>query len=812
MAAIWNDLRYALRQLRKSPGFSAAAVLMLALGICVNSTVFSWINATLLNPIPQARRTGDLVSLMRGQWSTSPSPPLSYPDYRDLRNQNHSFDGILAYHHDWLTLTGDTTPQRIYVANTSGNYFDVLGIKPPLGRFFLPHEEAQPGGTPYVVLAYSLWQTRFNADPAIVGRSIEIARHRVTVIGVAPKGFIGAMPGIRTDAWLPLAANTDPGSNSWIMRRNVNWLNVIGRLKPGVSRTAATGDLETLMRQIVARFPNEHLGVNTITLDPMWRSPFGANIYLSASLPVLLSIAGVVLLLTCANITTLLLVRFVARRRELAIRQSLGAGRIALMRQMMLEGVLLASGAGLLALLFTSFTAKGMARFIPASSNPIAINGYMDMNVAVIIVLVALVAGALCGAVPAWRSSQVPAAEVLKEEAASVSAGTHNRRLLSALVVGQIAVSLALLVTAGLFLRTFRAASHANPGFEQQHVLTTSVGLQISGYSDAEIHAFQRQALERLRTLPGVQAASLADWLPQSFMRKTADAYPEGYVPKPNESLEVRRADISPGYFDTLQIPILQGRDFANSDSETSPRVIVVDQTAAAHFWPGQNPIGKRLQVWHNWWTVVGVVHNSTHQTVMERPEPMIYMTFAQNFDVETILQVRTAGDPSVLAQPIEQMVHSINGQLPVFDTYPLAQTTEMATTFLRIQAFFAAIFGILGLILATSGIYGVIAYRTELRTHEIGIRVALGASRTNVLRLILMQGMRLTVAGIVLGLVLSFVLTHLLASMFYGVSATDPTTAVAVTVLLGGIALAACYVPARRALHIDPVTAIRAQ
>ena len=331
MAAIWNDLRYALRQLRKSPGFSAAAVLMLALGICVNSTVFSWINATLLNPIPQARRTGDLVSLMRGQWSTSPSPPLSYPDYRDLRNQNHSFDGILAYHHDWLTLTGDTTPQRIYVANTSGNYFDVLGIKPPLGRFFLPHEEAQPGGTPYVVLAYSLWQTRFNADPAIVGRSIEIARHRVTVIGVAPKGFIGAMPGIRTDAWLPLAANTDPGSNSWIMRRNVNWLNVIGRLKPGVSRTAATGDLETLMRQIVARFPNEHLGVNTITLDPMWRSPFGANIYLSASLPVLLSIAGVVLLLTCANITTLLLVRFVARRRELAIRQSLGAGRIDLL-------------------------------------------------------------------------------------------------------------------------------------------------------------------------------------------------------------------------------------------------------------------------------------------------------------------------------------------------------------------------------------------------------------------------------------------------------------------------------------------------
>lgn len=813
MAAIWNDLRYAIRQLRKSPGFAATAILMLALGIAVNSTVFSWINATLLHPIPGAQRTGELVSVMRGQWSNSPAPPFSYADYRDLRDQNHSFSGILAYHHDWLTLTGGDRPERIYVANTSGNYFDVLGIRPVLGRFFRTDEEARPGGTPYVILAYSLWQNRFSGDPSIIGRAIEIAQHRVTVIGVAPDGFIGAMPGIRTDAWLPLAANTDPGSNDYaIQSRNYAWLNVIGRLRPGITRDAASADLETLMRQIVAHYPSDHLGVNTITLDPMWRSPFGANVYLSASLPALLTIAGVVLLLTCANIATLLLVRFVARRRELAIRQSLGAGRVALMRQMIFEGALLAAGAAMLSLLLTSWSSQTFALFIPPTDNPIALNGYLDSNVVAVILLFAIVAGALCGAVPAWRSSHVPAAEVLKEEIGSVSAGWHNRRLLSALVVGQIATSLALLVTAGLFLRTFRAASKTDPGFERQHVLTASVGLQISGYSNPDIRAFQQQALDRMRTLPGVVSASITDWLPLEYTRKTADAWPEGYVPRPHESLEVRRADISPGYFDTLEIPVLQGRTFTTSDNDASPHVVILDESAAQYYWPGQNPIGRHLHIFGGLWTVVGVVRNTMHNRVNELPEPMLYMPLFQTHDPETILQVRNEGDPMVLAQPLEQLVHSLNAHLPVFDVRPLSATTQMAMTFPRLQAFFATIFGLLGLVLATSGIYGVVAYRTELRTHEIGIRVALGAARGDVLRLVLLQGIRLTAAGLILGLAFAFVLTHFLRGMIYGVSATDPLTAAAVTALLALIALAACYLPARRALHIDPIVAIRNQ
>ncbi|HUX27824.1 MAG TPA: ABC transporter permease, partial [Terracidiphilus sp.] len=427
MAGLVSDLRYALRQLRKSPGFSITAVLMLALGICANSTIFSWIDGTMLHPIPRARDTGSLVSVMRGTPSTSPSPPLSYLDYRDLRDRSHSFTGILAYHHDWLALTGGATPERIYVANVSANFFDVLGIKPFMGRFFLPGEESRAGGVPYIVLGYALWQTRFAADPDIIGKSVELAQKPLTVIGIAPEGFINCMPGVREDAWIPL----DPGMNAGRMRQRGNsWLNVMGRLRPGVSRQRATDDLESLMRQIVAQYPNEHLGVNTITLDPLWRSPFGANVFLAASLPILLSIAGVVLLLTCANVATLALVRFVSRRREIAIRQSLGAGRVQLMRQMILEGLIVSFGAGALALLLTSWTAKTLALFIPPNSNPIVLNGAVDHNVIFGILLLAILASAICGALPAWRSSRVSPVEALKEEAGSVSSGSHNRRLL----------------------------------------------------------------------------------------------------------------------------------------------------------------------------------------------------------------------------------------------------------------------------------------------------------------------------------------------------------------------------------------------
>jgi predicted permease len=808
MAGLLQDVRFALRQLRKSPGFTLTAVLMLALAISANSTVFSWIDGTMLHPIPKARNTSELVSIMRGQWSTSPAPPFSYLDYRDIRERNHSFSGMLAYHHDWLTLTGNGMPERIYAANVSSNFFDVLGIKPALGRFFLPGEEAREGGARFVVLSYSLWKNKFGGDPAIIGKPIELARQSGTIIGVAPEGFINAMPGVRHDAWLPL----DPiGTDRYRMtHRSASYLNVLGRLKPGVTRQQATNDLETVMSQIVAAFPNDHIDANNITLDPMWRSPFGANVYLAKSLPILLAIAGFVLLLTCVNVATLALVRFVARRREIAIRESLGASRLQLMRQMILEGLLVSSAGGVLALTLTSWTAKRFADFIPPNANPIVLNGTVDHNVIGIIVLLSILATLICGAFPALRSSRVNAAEVLKEETASISGG-RNRRLLSSLVVTQIALSLALLVSSALFLRTLRNMSNADPGFRQDHILTASFGIGIAGYSDKEADPIEHKILDRFSALPGVKVAALSNWLPLSFNGRNADVYPENYVPQLHESHEVRRADVTAGYFSLMGIPITAGRDFTRDDNRTAPPVVIVDQTLANRYWHGENPIGRRVTIWGRMFTVIGVAKNSKHQFVNEPQEPMVYRSFFQNPDDPTLM-VQTTGDPDSIAPAVEEAIHQVDRQLVVFDVRSLRETTRASAIFPVMASTFAGIFAIIALVLAATGIYGVISYRTQLRTHEIGIRVALGASRADVMRLVLMQGIQLTIAGLALGLALAFGLTRFIASMLYGVSPTDPKTALAVVGLLAAISMLACYLPALRAMRINPVSAIREQ
>jgi predicted permease len=802
-----RDVRYALRQLRKSPGFSITATAMLAVAICANSTVFSWIDGTMLRPIPGARDTGDLVSLQRGERNFSPTPPFSYLDYRDLREQNHTFAGILAYHHDWIALTGNAQPERVYIANVSANYFDVLGIKPLLGRFFLPEEESR--AVPNVVLGYSLWKTRYAEDPAIVGKSIEVARHPVTVIGVAPEGVVGAMPGIREDLWVTL----DPlGTDEWRMTHRSGgavWLNVIGRLRPGVSRGQAAQDLDTLMHHIVTAYPDQHLGDNRITLDPMWRSPFGANGYMAATLPILLAFAAVVLLLTSANVATLTLVRFVSRRRELAIRQSLGANRIQLVRQMMLEGAVLSIVAGVVALGLTSWTSKTFAWFFPANAIPLVLNGNMDHKVVIGIAVFSLLAGMLCGALPAWRSSHAPAIEVLKAESASISGGSRNRKLLSGLVVAQIALSLPLLLCSGLLLRTLRNLAGANPGFEQDHILTASVGLNIAGYSNDETQLIRHKILDRVSALPGLKVASLTDWIPMTLSHKGEDAYPEGYVPHPHESLQVYHAEVSPRYFESLNIPILEGREFTPDDDEKAPRVLIVDQTAARRYWPGQDPLGKRLRVWGRLFTVVGVARNSTHIFVNESPEPIVYMSFFQE-GYETIVQVKTEGNPLDLAPAVEQAIHGIDSRLPVFDVRSMRECTQMASSFAVIQSTLAGMFALIGLVLAVTGIYGVVAYRTQLRTHEFGIRMALGASRVDVLRLVLVQGLWLAGTGLALGLAFALGLTRLIAGLLYGISGNDPVSVVSVVMLLGAMSLLACYLPAHRAMRRNPVTAIR--
>ncbi len=433
----------------------------------------------------------------------------------------------------------------------------------------------------------------------------------------------------------------------------------------------------------------------------------------------------------------------------------------------------------------------------------------MDHKVVIGIAVFSLLAGMLCGALPAWRSSHAPAVEVLKAESASISGGSRNRKLLSGLVVAQIALSLPLLLCSGLFLRTLRNLAGANPGFEQDHVLTASVGLNIAGYSNDEAQLIRHKILDRVSALPGVKVASLTDWIPMTLIQKRSDAYPEGYVPHPHESLLVENAEVGPRYFESLHIPILEGREFTLDDDEKAPRVIIVDQTAARRFWPGQDPLGKRLRVWGRLFTVVGVARNSTHTFVNESPEPMVYMSFFQQ-GYETMVQVETEGNPADLAPAVENAIHGIDPRLPVFDVRPMRESTQMANSFAVIQSILAGMFALIGLILAVTGIYGVVAYRTQMRTHEIGIRMALGASRVDVLRLVLLQGLCLTGIGLGLGLAFALGLTRLIARLLYGIGANDPATVASVVMLLGAMSLLACYLPAHRAMRRNPVTAIR--
>jgi predicted permease len=479
-------------------------------------------------------------------------------------------------------------------------------------------------------------------------------------------------------------------------------------------------------------------------------------------------------------------------------------------RQMMLEGALLSIVAGVVALILTSWTSKTFAWFFPANSIPLILNGSMDHKVVIGIAVFSLLAGMLCGALPAWRSSHAPAIEVLKAESASISGGSRNRKLLSGLVVAQIALSLPLLICSGLFLRTLRNLAAANPGFEQDHVLTASVGLNIAGYSNDEAQLIRHRILDRVSALPGVEVASLTDWIPMTLIQKRNDAYPEGYVPHPHESLLVQNAEVGPRYFESLHIPILEGREFTLNDDEKAPSVIIVDQTAARRYWPGQDPLGKRLTVWGSLFTVVGVARNSTHTFVNESPEPMVYMNFLQHPGYETMVQVKTEGNPVDLEPVVENAIHQIDTRLPVFDVRSMRESTQMASSFPVIQSTLAGMFALIGLVLAVTAIYGVVAYRTQLRTHEIGIRMALGASRVDVLRLVLLQGLWLTGIGLALGLVFALGLTRIIVRLLYGIGANDPVTVVSVVMLLGAMSLLACYLPAHRAMRRNPVTAIR--
>ena len=601
MGVLFKDVRYGLRTLAKNPGFTAIVVLTLALGIGANSTIFSWINSTLLNPIPGVAHTSDLVTVMRGERSEHPTPPFSYPDFVDLRARTRSLSGLIAHHEDFVSLTGTGKPERIYGAMVSADYFEVLGVKPILGRGLLPGEEEKPGSTPSIVISYALWQSHFGADLAIIGKTIQLNRTLCTIVGVTPPDFQGCTTGLRTDLWASLVYRGEQ-----LRERDSYWLNVLGKLKPGVDRRQAEGELNLQMQRIVEQFPDSHRGPNQITLDPLWRSPFGANVYMYKTLPMLLALAAVLLLLACANVANLLLVRSVTRRREIALRLALGASRGRLLRQLLVESLLLALAGGGLAMLFTTWTAGTFAAFFPPTSLPLTLNGHADRTVLLVTIVIAILSATIFGILPGLRTSSLAPITVLKEEAGSMSGGIRKSRLSRALVVAQLSLSLLLLICGGLFARSLQNAQRLDPGFDPNRVLLASYDLGPAGYSEAQGIAFHRQLLSRLQTLPGAESVTLADFSPLSFTLHTDIVQADGYVPQPRESMEIDRANVGPNYFRTMRTPLVAGREFTEQDGDKAQPVAIVNQEFAGRYWPGQDPLGKRIHVSGQWFTVVG--------------------------------------------------------------------------------------------------------------------------------------------------------------------------------------------------------------
>jgi putative ABC transport system permease protein len=810
VTSFWQDIRYSLRMLVKAPGYAAIAILTLALGIGANTTIFSWINSALLNPVPGLYKPSEVVSLTLGK----PDQPFgfTYPDLEAVRNGQQSFTGIEACWFVQMSLTGKSKPERVWGMVATANYFDVLGVRPILGRGFLPSEDEKPGGAPVAVISYRLWQTHFGANPNVVGQSIEINQHPYTIVGVTPAVFQGSQTGVRTEIWVPIMMEAQFDARGDLIHDHHNfWLLVLGRLKPGVSLAQAQAEMTLRLRPEAKNYPEEHKGKDNVIAYPLWRNPWGLNSFLSTLLPMLMILAALVLLLACANVANLMLVRAVGRRREIAIRMSLGASRWRLVRQLLVESLVLALAGGGVALLITSWTAGSLMKFLPDTDYPLSLTISADRTVMFATLAIALLTGVIFGILPALRSSGVAPITVLKEDTGSASGTLRKARLAGGLVVAQISLSLLLLICAGLFIRSVRNAQQIYPGFNSHDVWIASYDLFTAGYSEATGVELDRQLVSKLEALPGVQSVSLSDRVPMGFGGGSTSVKPEGYVSQPNEVMETQAAVVTPNYFKTMQIPLVKGRDFTLQDTKSAQRAAIVSEAFAERYWPHQEALGKQLNsdFTNEWFTVVGVVRNIKARGLNETSTPFVYLPLYQYYNADMIINARVAGDPLAVGKTIQNSVHELNADIVMYDVNTLESEELFASFGQRVAGTFVGAFGLLALILAAIGIYGVTAYTTRQRTHEIGIRMALGASKDDILRLVLGHGLRLTLIGVGLGLAASFALTRYLSGLLLGVTSHDALTFSSVAILLCAVSLFACFIPTRRAMRVDPMVAL---
>jgi len=803
-----QDIRFALRLLVRRPAFTVLAVVTLGLGIGANATIFSWVEALVWRPLPGVA-DGERIVAVHAATRTRSNLSISYPNFADFRDRRpSSVEGLLCYSLQAATLREGNQADRAWGVLVSGNYFDVLGVRAAYGRTFSPEEDRTPGTHPVAVLSHRFWERRFGSDPTVVGRTVLLNERAFTVVGVAAAGFQGTNIGVAVDLWVPMMMQSAIVPGDRLNARGNGWLKVLARLAPGATVGDAQAGLAVVAGHIADAYPGT--AVRGVAVYPLWRAPQEASGMMAPVLAVLMAVVGIVLFIACANIASLLLARASSRQREIAVRLAVGATRWRLLRQLLTENTLLALLGGLAGVALARWTAGSLVWFLPPTPFPLLVDAGIGPRVLLFSMALSLGTALVFGLAPALQTTRTNLVPALKDSGGGAGRPARRGLFRQGLVVVQVTLSLVLLVTAGLFLRTLQNAQAVDPGFSLRNGVIATVDLLPAGYDATRGPAFFRSLLETASSVPGVSGASLIDQVPLHLGGSDTAGEIEGYTRAKDEEIALYYSRVAPRYFETMGIPLVAGRVIDERDGPGTPDVIVVNETAARRYWRGRNPIGGRVRFGKETVQVVGVVRDGKYQTLNEAPRPFIYFPLYQAYRPGVTLVVRSDADPRGLMASIEKRIRALDPRVPVFDVQTMAEHLQLSVFMVRMAAVLLGMFGVMALLLATTGLYGVLAHLVSQRTHEIGVRMALGAGRWTIVGFVIRQGLLVTAIGLALGVLAAAAVTRLVASQLIGVGPLDPISYLATLALLTAVALLACYLPARRAARQDPLEALR--
>lgn len=817
LETLLQDIRHGVRLHRKNPGITAIVVLTLALGVGANSALFGVVNGFLLQPLPVA--APEQMAALVIQESGSPLGALgfSYPQFEDFRTQAESFCDVFGQALGRVNLTADGHSDTLSVSGVSSNYFSALGVKPGLGRLILPGEGEHPGEPAILVLGYSFWQKRFGRDPGVIGKQVRVGGKPVTIVGVASSEFRGQFSIFDMDAYLPLSTMyPDRSASGFWYSRSVHVMLSLGRMKPGVTFAQAQSRFDVISRRLAAQYPATDKDVSVRVMDERLSRPipYANNAFLMIS-GLFLILGALILLLACTNVANILMARASVRQREMAIRAALGGARLRLVRQMLTETILTALLGGIAGVLVGAWLSR-LIGTIHVSGFPLQLGFGFDWRVFAYALAAVVFTAVFAGLSPAFRATRVDVNTALHQGGRADAGGGARHKVRGDLMVAQVAASLTLLIVAGLFVRSLYAVEHMDLGFDANQLLNVRLDPSIDKYSETQTKEFYRTLEAKIRALPGVQSASLASSVPIGYTLGKQLIYIEGRpVSQGQRAPDMLFNSVDPPYFDTLRISLLLGRPFTDADSETSQHVAIINETMAKHFWPSENPIGKRFSINSDagpFVEVVGVARDGKYRVLTEDPQSYFYVPLAQNYTAERFLQIRSSVPPESLTREIQRQIFALDANAPIEEIQTMTQSLSGALGYFlfRLGASLAAAMGLLGLLLAVVGVYGVVSYAATQRTQELGIRRALGASPCQILALLIKQGAQLVAAGLLCGLAGAWALTRAMSHMLVGVSPSDPLTYLSVAALLSFVTLLACWIPARRAMRVDPMVALR--